>query len=235
MTWKAYLLMIFSGVLIVIIIGAVLVMNAPQPVRFKNIGKAAPFTLQDQNNNTVTLNNYTGKVLIMDFIYTHCPNPNGTLGECSTETLKMNTLMGDLINMGYNSSDFHLISISFDWKFDNASTMLAYGKDRAEGKFQYWSFLSGNEQEVNNATAGYHISAVYNNVTNSLNQTVPEVTQPATNNLVEYMTHSLQVIIINKNGDIEVPLDSHGTMTLINNIYWKASDVANIVSTLINQ
>ncbi len=226
-SWKKYSIIAFAGVLIVIVVGAGIVLSTPQPIKFKNIGKASPFTLVDQNNNTVTLNNYLGKTLILDFIYTHCPNPNGTLGECSTETLKMNTLLGDLTHMGYTSKDFHMISISIDWKYDNVSTMLAYGKDRAEGQFQYWSFLSGNQQQVENATKGYYITADYNNVTNGF--------QPTVNNSVEYMSHSLMVYLIDKNGNIELPIDSHGSFYEINNLSWKASDVAKLVSALIKQ
>lgn len=231
--WK-YIIVGVPALLIigVLLIAGLFVFAPAQPVLTKG-WKAKPFTLVNQDNQTVTLNNFSGKVLIVSFIYTHCPNPNGTLGECSTITLKMNTLLTDLLNMGYTANQFHLLSISFDWKFDNVSTMKAYGLDRGEGQFTYWSFLSGNEQEINNVTAGYYVEATYNNQTNS---SLPlQTTPPPTNNQVEYMTHSEIVYLIGKQGYIRIPKDSQGTLQLVEGITWSASTVAKYVQQLINE
>ena len=231
--WKIFIISGSAVLLIAIIVVAGLVFFTPKQPFLAKGWKAKSFTLVNENNQTVTLNNYSGKVLIMDFIYTHCPNLNGTLGECSTETLKMNTLLADLLNMGYNANQFHLISISFDWKFDNVTTMRAYGMDRAEGQFKYWSFLSGNEQQVNNVTSGYYITAYYENQTNS--STPIQTTTPPANNQVEYMGHSIIVYLIDKHGYIRFQKDSQGTLETISGTNWLASDVAKLVSVLINE
>ena len=233
--WQKYLLIIFSAVMIVIIVAAGITLITPQPTTLIVYKKAPSFTLTDENNNNVTLNTFLGKTLIMDFIYTHCPNPNGTLGECSTETVKMGTLLSDLMNMGYTGNDFHLISISIDWKFDNVSTMKAYGQDRGEGQFQYWSFLSGTKSQIENISKGYYIEADYINTTNTFNQTVPVVTQPIVNNTVEYMSHSLMVYLIDKHGYIRIPKDKQGTLLPITGTDWLAKNVAKYVSQLIKE
>ena len=234
--WRKLLLLGSAVVIIVLIVGAGIVLTAPTPMKFIKYQKAAPFTLIDQNNNTMTLNNYLGKVLVMDFIYTHCPNPNGTLGECSTETANMNNMLTDLLQMGYTTNDFHFISISFDWKFDNVSVMKAYGENRAEGQFQYWSFLSGSQAQVKNATTGYHIDAEYFNTTNNLNQTVPLVTaQPSVNNTVEYMGHSLMVYLIDKTGYIRILEGNKGELFPVSGSTWSPKEVVKQVVALIKE
>ena len=164
---------VFGFVVIVIIIGAGVVLTSPQPIKFDNYGQAPNFTLLNQDNKTVTLDTYNGiDVLIVNFIYTHCPDyENGTLGTCSLETAKMNTVMGSLINKGYNNTQFHIISISFDYLFDNVSTMKAYGLERGEGKFDYWSFLTGNKEQTQNVTQAYGVYAEYFNDTENTTTT----------------------------------------------------------------
>ena len=231
--WKYFAVGVSAILIIGILIIAGLFVFTPQQPTLTVAWKAAPFTLVNQDNQTVTLNSYLGKVLIISFIYTHCPNPNGTLGECSTITLKMNTMLTDLQNMGYNANQFHLLSISFDWKFDNVSTMKAYGQDRGEGQFNYWSFLSGNEQQVNNVTKGYYVTANYDNQTNST--TPVQTTPPPTDNQIEYMTHSEIVYLVDKQGNIRIAKDSQGTLQLVDGITWSASTVAQYVRQLINE
>lgn len=233
--WKKYLI-IGSGILIIaIIIGEAIVLTTPQPLDMMIYKKAPDFNLVDQNNNNVTLNTYLGKVLMIDFIYTHCPNPNGTLGECSTETANMNNLLTILINKSFTSSEFHFISVSVDWKFDNVSTMYAYGMDRAEGRFQYWSFLSGNQAQITSIASNYSIVADYENTTIN-NSTVPlQSTQPSINNTIEYMSHTLMAYLIDKNGDIRMLKSSTGTIFPISGTTWIPSDVANQIITLINE
>ena len=235
--WRKLLLLGSAVVIIIVIVGAGIVLTTPQPTKLYVANKAPSFTLVDQNNDTVTLNNYLGKVLVMDFIYTHCPNyPNGTLGECSTETANMNNMLTNLLQMGYTSNDFHFISVSIDWKFDNVSIMKAYGEDRAEGQFQYWSFLSGSQTQIKNITSSYHIEADYENTTTNLNQTVPLVTtQPSVNNNLSYMRHSLLVYLIDKNGSIRVLENGKNQLYWITGTTWSPKEVAKQVSALIKE
>lgn len=153
---------------IIIMIGSVFILTQQQPtVQFVNYGTAPNFSLQDQDNKSVTINSYNNSdILIVYFMYTHCPDyPNGTLGTCSLETAKMNTFMQGMIDAGYNNSHFHIISISFDYLYDNPHIMKEYGMDRAEGNFKYWSFLSGSKEQTENATKAYGVYAEYFNET----------------------------------------------------------------------
>lgn len=216
------IILIGSALLIlVVIVAADIVITTPPAISLQNEGPAGNFNLVDQNNTNVTLNTYLGKVLVIDFIYTHCPDA------CPIETARMNDLMTKLLNANYTSNDFHFLSISFDWKFDNHSTMKAYGLDRAEGRFQYWSFLSGTKNNTEQATKEYGVWDIYTNSTDPNGQIPPStVNPPLTNNTVDYMTHDLVLTIV----------DSHGIVReSIPGSNWPLNTVFKDVSYLIKQ
>ena len=214
---KLFLAVVGVGIILIVIASA-FILTYQQPVKLANLGSASNFKLVDQDNNNVTLNNYTGKVLVIDFIYSHCTDM------CPIETAKMNTLLTQLQNAGYTSDQFHFISISFDYKFDNATTMKAYATDRAEGQFQYWSFLSGTKDNVLNVTKAYGNYGYYLNTTVN-NTTVPVMTsQPLANNTIDYMTHNLVLTIIDSQGIRRDAIVGAG---------WPSNDVFKIIKTLI--
>lgn len=212
------LVVLFSVFVIfaIVVMSSFVLMSQPQ-VELKNFGQASNFKLLDENNNTVTLDNYTGKVLLIDFIYSHCNDM------CPAETANLNNLKAKLNNGGYNENHFHFISISFDWKFDNATTMKAYGQDRAVGQFQYWSFLSGNEQEIKTVTSDYGVYSAYLNQTNS---TIPIMTAtPLANNTITYMEHMMVLTIV----------DVHGVRRAVHvGMDWPFNDVYKEVKSLID-
>ena len=194
-TFNGRMIVLMSGLLIiVIVIGAGLVLSMKTSVQLQDYGPTANFSLVDQNNEFITLDNFSGKVLVIDFIYSHCHDV------CPLETSKMNNLLAKILDSGYSSSEFHFITISFDWKFDNASTLKNYALDRAEGQFDYWSFLSGTQTQIQNVTSQYGVYADYVNTTVN-NTTVPIMTtQPGDHNMVDYMVHNQVVTIVDKQG-----------------------------------
>ena len=126
------------------------------------IEDSAPnFQLTDENNNTVTKDTYSGKVLLIDFIYSNCPDPEF----CAASTVKMSTVQDKLIALGVSSKDVHLILISFDYIYDGPLQMKNYGI-RFGADFSYWSFLSGNKSVLDIATS-YGVYTVPPNTTNN--------------------------------------------------------------------
>lgn len=208
-------------VILVTLVGADIIVSTPPAFALENHGPAGNFNLVNQNDQNVTLNNYTGKVLVIDFIYTHCPDA------CPIETAQMNDLMTKLIQANYTSSEFHFLSISFDWKFDNYSTMKAYGQARAESRFQYWSFLSGTKNNTEQATKEYGVWDIYVNSTNSNGEVPPStVNPPLTNNTVDYMLHELVLTVVDSHGIVRVIYPGPG---------WPLLTIFKDVSYLINQ
>ena len=212
------IVLLSSVFIIIIVVGAGFVLTMKNDVPLKDWGPAGDFTLVDQNNDSVSLSNFSGKVLAIDFIYSHCHDV------CPIETAKMNTLLSKLLDAGYTSSEFHFITISFDWKFDNTTTLKSYGLDRAEGQFDYWSFLSGNQTQIQNVTKAYGVYADYVNTTVN-NTTVPLMTtQPNEHNMVDYLDHNQVLTIVDKQGirrSIYVGPD------------WDSSEYFNIIKELI--
>ena len=125
--------------LIIVVSMSLMIFTFVLPKSLPNLGKAVDFSLTDENGNNVTLKTYSGKVLIIDFIYTQCPDPNF----CPLSTSKMNSLESKIIKAGYSSNDVQLISISFDYKYDGPIQMKQYEDTWSRNK-SYWSFLSGN-------------------------------------------------------------------------------------------
>ena len=207
-------------IILIVLVGADLIISTPPAFSLENRGPAGNFTLVNQYDQNVTLNNYTGKVLVIDFIYTHCADA------CPIETAQMNDLMTKLM-ANYTSSQFHFISISFDWKFDNYSTMKAYGQTRAESRFQYWSFLSGSKNNTEQATKEYGVWDIYTNSTDPNGEVPPTtVNPPLTNNTVDYMLHELVLTIVDSHGNIRVIYPGPG---------WPLLKIFNDVSYLIKQ
>lgn len=187
------LIIILSAIVILIIVVVGAFVFTPQTkVELKNWGPAGNFKLQDQNNSTVTLSNYTGKVLLIDFIYSHCSDL------CPIETATLSNMLMKLKDANFNASQFHFLTISFDWKFDNSTRMNIYGTEHAGGQFTYWSFLGGNESEVKSVTKEYGVWGYYVNQTNT---TIPLMTSyPPNNTTVDYMIHNMVLTLVDTHG-----------------------------------
>jgi protein SCO1/2 len=140
-----------------------IVINQPPPP-LPIIRQAGNFNLQNEDNITVTLANFTGKVLLIDFIYTNCPDPNF----CPLSTFKMSEVQNILLSKGFSQNDFHLLSISFDYIYDGPIQMKAYGENN-QANFSVWSFLSGNKTQIDEVTAAYGVASYIQNTSNTSN------------------------------------------------------------------
>ena len=178
-------------ILIIFVFGASFVFLRPNTIpQYRNYGTAGNFSLLNQYGNNMSLDNYTGKVLLIDFIYTHCPDV------CPLEASNMNALLLKLISNKYSENQFHFISISFDYRYENQSTLQAFENihmNNVSQELNYWSFLYGSFADFNktylyhgsylNITSEYGVYVQYNNtITNSNFSTLN-----APNNKVDYI------------------------------------------------
>ena len=191
-------------ILIIIVIGLSFVFLKPATIpEYRNYGAPGSFSLLDQYGKNVTLNNYTGKVLLIDFIYTHCPDV------CPLESSNMNALLLKLINNKYNADQFHFISISFDYRYENQTTLQAFEKvhiNNMSQELNYWSFLYGSFADFNktypyhgtnkNVTSEYGVYVQYNNTITSSNFSPLN----APNNIVDYIEHNLVLTLVDAKG-----------------------------------
>jgi protein SCO1 len=124
-------------------------------------GDAVPdFTLINQDGKKISLHQYHGKTLLLTFIYTRCPLPDycplmsGNFAEIEKSLKKEPSLYAGT----------HLLSVSFDSKYDTPTVLRSYGAAYTEKysaeTFDHWEFASGSEQEVKAITGFFGLQYV---------------------------------------------------------------------------
>lgn len=114
------------------------------------IGPAAGFRLTDLGGNEVTLEDLGGKIKIVTFIYTSCPDT------CLLATGVLSRLQGILRDEGLLGSKVKLASITFDPERDTPGRLGEY----AEGfgaESGNWLFLRGTPAETKAVLSGYDV------------------------------------------------------------------------------
>jgi protein SCO1/2 len=109
---------------------------------------APPFSLTDQDGHTVTLASLRGKVVLLDFIYTHCPGPCPILTSVHVQVQRElpEALKGRV----------QLVSITLDPERDTPEVMRAYAEKRG-ADFSNWSFLSGSREQIEPVLKAYGV------------------------------------------------------------------------------
>jgi protein SCO1/2 len=112
-------------------------------------GDAVPdFTLVNQSGRRISLADYRGKVLVITFIYTRCPLPD-YCPLMSSNFAEIDRALGSEPAL-YNK--IHLLSVSFDARYDTPAVLRSYGaaytERYADEKFDHWEFASGSEEEI---------------------------------------------------------------------------------------
>jgi protein SCO1 len=102
---------------------------------FQPIDKEAPlFTLQDADGHRVTLSDFRGKVVVLHFIYTSCPDV------CPLHAERIAEIQG-LINQSAMKPQVEFISITTDPSRDRGEVLRGYGHARGLDAVN-WAFLT---------------------------------------------------------------------------------------------
>ncbi|NHJ39919.1 MAG: SCO family protein [Asgard group archaeon] len=137
--------MITSGVLMAFIL-APLAQNQPLSV----IKRAPSFTLINQDNQTVTLENFENKIILIGFMYTACQDEF-----CPLMTTHFKLLQSDLFPK--LDTDFQMLSITLDPLYDTPERLKTYGSDYG-ANFSVWQFLTAHTQaEINKVVDDYNV------------------------------------------------------------------------------
>jgi protein SCO1/2 len=103
--------------------------------------------LVNQDGRTIHLSDFAGKALLVTFIYTRCPMPNF----CPRLSSQFAKIHDELKKNPGDYAKTHLLTISFDPKYDNPAVLrkygLAYLDDDASG-FAHWDFASTNPTDL---------------------------------------------------------------------------------------
>jgi len=114
------------------------------------IKSAADFRLTDLGGNAVTLEDFDGKIKIITFIYTSCPDT------CLLATGVLSRLQGMLRDEGLLGGEVKLASITFDPERDTPERLAEYaGGFGADGKS--WLFLRGTAADTRAVLSEYNI------------------------------------------------------------------------------
>ena len=93
----------------------------------------------NQLGKTVTLDSLKGKILVVDFFFTHCPTI------CPGMSRSMQRLQKSFINN--NDSIVQFISVSIDPEHDSVPQLRKYA-DRYTTNHDGWWFVTGNKAEI---------------------------------------------------------------------------------------
>jgi protein SCO1/2 len=101
--------------------------------------EVADFTLTDQNGKPFQLKNSRGKIVLVTFIFTTCPDV------CPLLTAKFAAVQRTLEQRKFH--DYQLVSITTDPERDQPAALKKYaGNFKADSK--RWSFLTGSRAEL---------------------------------------------------------------------------------------
>ncbi|MCP4397444.1 MAG: SCO family protein [bacterium] len=141
-----------------------------------NLKPAPDFELIDQENNTITLSDLTGKVKILTFIYTRCHMPK----MCPLMTKNFREIQKSL---GDDNSKAVFLTITFDPETDTPETLKKYGQ-LYMADFTNWHFLTGDKTTITNVCDAYGI-----------------INDPQEKNIM--IRHSLITFIIDRENNIQ--------------------------------
>ena len=155
-----------------------------EPELLPLLGRLPPFVLINQNEEKVPTEEFWGAVLVVNFIFTSCPD------SCPLLTSQMAKIQSMIEDPRY--SDVKLLSITVDPSTDTASVLKHYA-EKYNANFNRWSFLTGSVSEVQKVVSdGFKISMQKQGASDDA---IKDVT-------IMDLTHGEQFVVVDKNGDI---------------------------------
>jgi protein SCO1 len=94
-------------------------------------------SLVNQDGKTVRLSSFRGRVLALTFIYTRCPLPDFCIRMSNQFARIQKSLKGD----GSLNGKWHLVTVSFDPKFDRPAVLKRYAAEYG-ADFSSWDFAT---------------------------------------------------------------------------------------------
>ncbi len=142
--------LIATGLLLltILVAPAISYSQIPGPPKRGAVGRQAvqmplpDFTLMDQDKRPFRLRSLRGKVVLVTFIYTTCPDV------CPLLTAKFAGVQRRLKSQGLNG--YFLLSITTDPDADTAKVLRSYGR-RFGADFHSWAFLTGDKNKLSEA------------------------------------------------------------------------------------
>jgi protein SCO1/2 len=146
-------------------------------------GEVVPdFSFRNQNGKTVRLAQWHGKVVLLTFIYTRCPLPNF----CVRMSRNFAEMDKELAKNPKLYAQTHLLSVSFDPKYDTPAVLRSYGGaytgQFTKETFAHWDFAAPTAEELPKVMEFFDVGAT------------PEKDKT--------ITHSLSTVVIGPDGKV---------------------------------
>lgn len=109
----------------------------------------ADFKLTDQDGKTFNFSGSRGKLILVTFVYTTCPDV------CPLLTAKFASIQRALDNQRFK--DYWLLTITTDFERDSAPVLKNYA-ERFEADLRHWSFLTGTRSELAKVWKVFHVN-----------------------------------------------------------------------------
>ena len=103
--------------------------------------------LVNQDGRTIHLSDFTGKAVLVTFIYTRCPMPDF----CPRLTSEFAHIEKQLAKNPDESAKTHLLTISFDPKYDTPAVLRKYALaylDNNAAAFAHWDFATAKPDDL---------------------------------------------------------------------------------------
>lgn len=113
------------------------------------MGEALDFTLMDQTGQQVSLSDYRGKVVLVNFMFTKCPD------YCPTLTSVLANVQSELIQEGL-SEKVHFLSVSVDPANDTPDLLRRFA-DAMYVDTGGWNFLTGEHGAIEEVSGAYGV------------------------------------------------------------------------------
>jgi protein SCO1 len=120
-----------------------------------------PFTLRDQHGRAVRLAALRGKVVLLTFLYTHCPDV------CPLTAANLNTT---LRRLGPRRSDVRVLAVSVDPAGDTPKAVASF--IRAHRLLPQFDYLTGSSRTLERIWGAYHVTAVRNGKDDKVDHTL---------------------------------------------------------------
>jgi protein SCO1/2 len=131
-----------------IVEGPSLLTNVDMPGEPKPGTEVPDFGLVNQDGKRIHLAQYRGKVLLITFVYTRCPQPD----QCTLMSNNFAAIDQALQKQPETYDKTHLLTISFDPDYDTPKVLRSYGASHtgrySDETFQHWEFATGSKDEV---------------------------------------------------------------------------------------
>ncbi len=141
------------------------------------------FKLLNENGKTIHLGQFKGRVLLLTFVYTRCQLADFCVRMSRNFAEVDKALTADAALY----KETHLLSISFDPKYDTPAVLKSYGGAYTglytKEKFEHWDFAVPPQDELNRVTEFFNVGVT-----------------PIDGQL----THSLSTVLIGKDGKVAV-------------------------------